>query len=220
MAKYVISDLHGEYNKFLEMLKLINYNNKVDELHILGDVFDRGSRPIDLLDYIAGDKSMTLYRGNHETMFLDYFTDADSRLWFYNGGESTLAQINQRGYEYEYSLYRYVKKLPLIGVVDKFILVHAGLFLPSNYNDLTLEELLEIQEEEINIWTRDYIYSDKKYKDYTIICGHNITLTIEGNNNSIIHRKGHIFIDTGCHFEKHGGRLSCLRLDDMKEFYL
>lgn len=221
MAKYVMSDIHGCYEKFLQMLELINFNDN-DQLYILGDIFDRGYRPIDILDYIAGKKNITLIKGNHEKMFEEYFVEGDATLWYYNGGETTLTQINQRGYDYEYKLYSYVRKLPIIKVVDKFILVHAGLYLPKNYNDLELQQLLDLQEEDINIWTRDYIYSDVKYRDFTIVCGHNTVQSINGeyNDPKIIHRKGHIFIDCGCCFEKSNGKLACLRLDDMQEFYL
>lgn len=221
MAKYVMSDLHGCYDKFIEMLKVIQFSDK-DELYILGDIFDRGPQPIDILDYIINHKNITLLKGNHEKMFEEYFVEGDMSLWYYNGGETTLSNIMRHGYEYEYSVYNYIKKLPIIKVVDKFILVHAGLYLPKNCNDLSLEELLELQEEDINLWTRDYIYSDIQYKDYTIICGHNAVQSINNNYEEakILHRKGHKFIDCGCCFEKINGKLACLRLDDMMEYYI
>ena len=47
--KYVMSDLHGCYDKFIKMLEIINFNEQ-DELYILGDIFDRGSQPIKILE--------------------------------------------------------------------------------------------------------------------------------------------------------------------------
>lgn len=221
MSKYVISDLHGCYDKFIEMLTEISFKEN-DELYILGDIFDRGDKPLEILDYIQAHNNITLLKGNHEKMFEEYFKEGDSTLWYYNGGETTLSGIMRKGYEYEYSLYKYIRNLPLIKVVDKFILVHAGLYLPKNHNELKLKELIELQEEDINLWTRDYIYSDVQYKDYKIICGHSTVQSINNNYEDvkIIHRKGHIFIDCGCTFERANGKLACLRLDDMQEFYL
>lgn len=41
MATYVISDIHGEYDMFLDLLEKIGLK-EADTLYILGDVLDRG----------------------------------------------------------------------------------------------------------------------------------------------------------------------------------
>ena len=41
MAHYVVSDIHGEDDRFHAMLQKINFS-KEDTLYILGDVVDRG----------------------------------------------------------------------------------------------------------------------------------------------------------------------------------
>lgn len=48
MAAYVISDIHGEYEKFNHLLKRIKLK-ETDTLYILGDALDRGSYPIKTL---------------------------------------------------------------------------------------------------------------------------------------------------------------------------
>lgn len=48
MATYVISDIHGMYNKFIELLNKIKLKD-TDTLYILGDVLDRGPDPIKTL---------------------------------------------------------------------------------------------------------------------------------------------------------------------------
>ena len=45
MATYVISDIHGQYNMFIELLDKIDLKD-TDTLYILGDVLDRGPHPI------------------------------------------------------------------------------------------------------------------------------------------------------------------------------
>ena len=37
---YCISDIHGEYGRYLEMLEKINFSDE-DKLYVLGDVIDR-----------------------------------------------------------------------------------------------------------------------------------------------------------------------------------
>ena len=42
MATYVMSDIHGDYDKFKKMMKKINFNTEKDKLYVLGDAIDRG----------------------------------------------------------------------------------------------------------------------------------------------------------------------------------
>lgn len=48
MATYVISDIHGQYDMFMELLEKIPLKDS-DTLYILGDVVDRGPHPIKTL---------------------------------------------------------------------------------------------------------------------------------------------------------------------------
>ena len=47
MATYVISDIHGEYERFMELLEEIELKD-TDTLYVLGDVLDRGEHPINV----------------------------------------------------------------------------------------------------------------------------------------------------------------------------
>ncbi len=79
-----MSDLHGCYNKFIKMLDQIEFKND-DELYILGDILDRGKNPLEILDYIILHKNITLLKGNHEQMYIDFYENNDISLWYYNG---------------------------------------------------------------------------------------------------------------------------------------
>jgi len=220
--KYVMSDIHGCYDKFIKMLELIELKTE-DELYILGDIFDRGDKPLEILDYIINHKNIVLLKGNHEKMYEEYYETNDVGLWYGNGGQKThCAIMNMETYNYDEILYKYIRKLPLYKVVDKFILVHAGLYLPSNYENLSIEELMELQEEDIMLWDRSNVGCERKINDYTIIVGHTPMQLIDKNYEEvkILYRNGTIYIDCGCVFKKANGKLSCLRLNDMQEFYI
>ena len=45
---YVMSDLHGHYQKYLQMLDMIRFSD-ADDLYILGDAVDRGPGSAELL---------------------------------------------------------------------------------------------------------------------------------------------------------------------------
>lgn len=217
MSRYVMSDIHGCYSEFMEMLNKINFSDD-DELYILGDIFDRGPQPLKVFDYILERKNIVMLKGNHEKMFQDAIENKDYILWYFNGGYVTHSQLQERGKEEIEKVYNYVKNLPLIKVVDKFILVHAGF---ESYDDnVELEEFLT-QSENTCVWSRANIGNEKKYRDYTVICGHTPVQNIEEGCNRILKRYGTIYIDCGCCFgENVNGQLSCLRLDDMEEFYV
>ena len=149
----------------------------------------------------------------------DYFENGSAYLLYMNGGNTTHSQIMKRGYIQEELIYKYIKILPYIKVIDKFILVHAGVTFFKGYNDVDLETFIKYQEEESCLWDRSNINENLRYKDYTIICGHTPVQSITGQYEDvkILHKEGTIYIDCGCVF---GGKLACLRLDDMKEFYV
>ena len=64
---YVMSDIHGQYDAFIKMLKRINFKSK-DILYVIGDVIDRGPHPIKTLLYIMKKKNINMLAGNHEYM--------------------------------------------------------------------------------------------------------------------------------------------------------
>ena len=44
IATYVISDIHGEYDMFMDLLEKIDFKSS-DTLYIIGDIIDRGPHP-------------------------------------------------------------------------------------------------------------------------------------------------------------------------------
>lgn len=230
---YVISDIHGEYEKYAEMLKKIKFSDN-DTLCVLGDVVDRGERPVDILLDMMNRPNVFPIIGNHELMALDllrelmveitadnFATHLNAELmdkllqWQMNGGDTTIKQFQQLPKdEREYVLDYLEEFVPyeLVKVGDrKFLLVHSGL---GNFNknkeldDYTLEELTYIRPN----YDRRYFADDNLF----IVGGHTPTLAISGKPE--IHKnKNNICIDCGATFE---GKLACLCLDTMEEFYV
>lgn len=219
IIKYVMSDIHGMYDKFISMLEQINFSSN-DQLYILGDILDRGDKPLETIDYIRERKNISLLKGNHELMFQETYIDESNQfLWFCNGGKNTCYDLGMRGYEYIENFYKYIKNLPYLEIIDNFILVHAGLYLPNNYENLNIEQIIDLQEEDICVWDRTILESNKHIKGYTIIIGHTPTQNIKNYEKAEIYKQeGLIDIDCGACFDN--GKLACLRLDDMKEFYI
>lgn len=226
---YVMSDIHGNYQAFLEMLDLINFKDE-DTLYVLGDVIDRGRDGIDILEFIRSTKNITLLMGNHEAMMYEGMIyreeDIDTFMgWIYNGGNTTYDELMKLTIQERNSLLAYVHNLDKYKILEindkKYLLVHAGLMILPNF---TLEELLNMQGDKL-LWIRERFVSSKIETDYTVIFGHTPVITLDDyvetddmiKNNLIWKRNNKIGIDCGCGYDK---KLACLRLDDMKEYYI
>lgn len=226
MSKYAMSDIHGCYEKFIEMLEVIEFCEK-DELYVIGDIFDRGKEPLKILDYIKDHNNIYLLKGNHELMYERFYkSKAEGEgfdiSWFMNGGQITYIKIMKRGEEFNVSLYEYISSLPLYKIVDDNILVHAGIKFPKEYDKLSIKEIMDIQDEDTLMWYRENIGHEKKIKGYNIICGHTPVQVINNSYEDvkILNINDTYYIDCGCVFSEAKGKLACLRLDDKKEFYV
>jgi len=102
---YVMSDLHGQYDKYQDILKQIRFKSS-DNLFILGDICDYGPAPMKiLLDMmvrpnvfaIAGDCDLKALRLLSKMESEEAKSDPDYRLefteWIQNGGMTTVSEF-------------------------------------------------------------------------------------------------------------------------------
>ena len=232
---YVMSDLHGCYNKYKEMLEKIDFKDS-DTLYILGDVVDRGEQPIDILFDMLSRSNVYPIIGNHEAFAVDILKmlsveiteeNFDNHIneslmhnlleYQLNGGSTTISQFHklsaaQREIVLEYLEEEFVPyDIVKLKNGNKFLLVHSGLgnFSKSkSLDEYTLEELTYMRPN----YEMKYFDSDNIY----IVSGHTPTLEITGKPE-IYKSHNNICIDCGAAF---GGRLACLCLDTMEEFYI
>lgn len=233
MSTYVISDIHGQYDMFMELLGKIKLK-ETDTLYVLGDVLDRGPHPIQTLRKLMEMPNAVCMVGNHELMALECLIflmkeitnmsidELDEKMldnlvtWQYNGSKTTIDEFGKLDLQTKQDVIDFIEDLLLyeeLTVNGKdYLLVHAGLgnFSPEkDIEDYSLHDL---------IWVRaDY---DVHYFDDTyVISGHTPTQTIEDNPRpGYIYRKNnHIAIDCGAHYP--GGRLAAICLDTGEEFY-
>ena len=229
---YTISDIHGRYDKYRKLLKKIHLGPD-DTLYVLGDVIDRGADGFKILLDMARRPNVVNLMGNHEAMALNALprilnaiqengeaalTDEDAEaveLWFYNGGELSLADFLWLNDEQEQTVWEYMRNMPLYKEVEvggrQFVLVHGGLsaFSPSR-------PLADYEPNEI-LWCRpdeDTTYYSDKY----VVFGHTPVQLMGARATAKIYRKDNLIdIDCGCVFPD--GRLGCLCLDTMEEIY-
>ena len=219
---YAIADIHGHSQMFGAMLELINLGPD-DNLYVLGDLADRGPDPVGVIRLAMSHPRVQVSRGNHDQMLLEYFrgNPAVYERWMRNGGQVTLEAMLDLADEEREEILDWLEALPHYFLLDKYILVHAGLRMRPH---LDLDDLLRQQELNDLIWIRDEFYQNPAVPGYTVIFGHTRSVKLWNDNiHSIWHDPEHgdkIGIDCGAYRYQEGGRLACLRLDDLQEFYV
>lgn len=230
---YVMSDIHGEYEKYLAMLRKIDFSED-DTLYILGDAIDRGPESIKALQDMASRDNVYFLKGNHEAMasFVSHRlnveiteANAESQIdlelmraimeWQQNGGNGTMEEFRKLSADERADILDFLDDAPLYDTVDvrdkSFILVHSGL---GNFSEE--KRLSQYSYDELACMRPDY---DKQYyqdSSIYIVTGHTPTLAITGKPE-IYHSCNNILVDCGAAF---GGRLACLCLDTMDEYYV
>ena len=221
---YVLSDIHGDMDAFDSILSQINLTEQ-DHLYIIGDVIDRGEHSIELLQRIRKMPNATLLLGNHELMMLNRLRNPESMhlasLWYNNEGNRTERQYYELSESEQQDLRRYLESLPTEAKVEVnrqiYVLVHA---CPQELYDVKKHRRLFENQTQFAVWMR--IEPDTPLpENMTVVFGHTPTDDFQTADImlQIFYGERRIGIDCGCAFPDYGGRLACLRLDDMHEFY-
>lgn len=229
---YVMSDIHGEYEKYIRMIKEIDLRDE-DILYVIGDVVDRGPEPIKILQDMMNRTNVYPLMGNHDLVALgllpqlnEELTNNDGKfgenlalalqVWCDDGGLSTITGFCDLGEEDREDIIEYLREFTLLEVAEtedkSFVLVHAGL---GNYRPG--KKLSEYTDDDL-LFTRPDP-SEQYFDDESVyvVMGHTPTPFFTGKPE--IYKNGrNIFIDCGaCSPE---GKLACLCLETMEEFYI
>ena len=233
-----MSDIHGCHLLFRRMIQKINFSD-ADDLYILGDFVDRGDTPIPLLLDCMERINVYPLLGNHEAVmlqcisglpeeangenFVDYYTDegfAVYSAWMQNGGSITMTQYLNLPPKKRMELLAYLQEFRVYEELTmpdgrKFVMTHSGIegFEPDKpLSDYPLDALINARPQQ----------SDRFYEDKKLIFGHTPTLTYPQLHGraEVLFTDTYINIDCGAVFHEAGGRLACLRLDDMEVFYV
>lgn len=232
--KYVMSDVHGDFQNMYKMLVKINFSS-YDKLYILGDILDKGNENLCLCSFVRDTPNICLIKGNHEFLCERYLEGKISgALWDACGGRNTRCEVDRLEERKRDNLLCFLKELPIYMTLKiketEYFMTHSGYHADycirdyeSGLVDITssVKKAAESDQERY-LFSEDihYIPANLKF-DKPIIVGHYPTIFLqEYHRAEIYHGSKYIDIDTGNERRSEGGRLSCLRLDDWKEFYV
>tara|TARA_B100000029_G_C17607584_1_gene967974 strand:+ start:7993 stop:8784 length:792 start_codon:yes stop_codon:yes gene_type:complete len=122
MSTYVIGDVHGCFNELRRLLEKINFKKDEDKIIFIGDLVNRGTQSLEVLDFCLQNRSsVTTVLGNHDLFLL--------KLMINNSSSKHLKSICLHKNKKEY--FDWLIKRPLI-IKKKigpknFYISHAGI---------------------------------------------------------------------------------------------
>ena len=230
---YVMSDLHGRYDKYRSMLTKLNLKD-TDALFVLGDVIDKGNDGIKILKDMMYRANIYPILGEHEYMakkILPEIVNAQSvdncasivsdenkllfASWIKSGGFATIEKFLALSDEDRESIIDYLEEFEPYEEIEaasrNFVLVHAGI---KNFEDT--KELDEYDESDFVFEKADY--SVPYFKNKFLITGHTVTQDISGaKEQKVFSAKKHLAINCS---EDEDGKLAAVCLDTMKVYYV
>lgn len=230
---YVMSDIHGDFERYEKMLDLIKFDEDQDVLFVLGNVLDFGEDAFKILLDMSSRPNVYPIMGEHEYIALplleklsgdigekaiakfDAETMAQFMKWGKMGGQETVLKFRELEKEDREWVVEYLEEFAPYEEIEvgnkTFVLVHAGLdnFSKSKeLDDYDIEELIY----EAPDWSKIY------FEDKTLVVGHTVTADINpSSSGKIWNLNGTVAVNCG---SSEGFPLGCLRLDDGKEFYV
>ena len=134
---FIVGDVHGCFQEFLELLKKVNYKAETHRLILVGDIINRGPFSFKMLKWVR-DNQVEMVRGNHEQAFLSCIK---KNKW----PHPVLKQLKE---EMKGELNQWVKwlvNLPFYIEEKDFLVVHAGLVPKKKPQDSNPRFLMNIR---------------------------------------------------------------------------
>lgn len=219
---YVISDIHGCYTEFLELLDKIGFSDE-DELYVLGDAMDRGPDPIKVIQDLMNRPNITYILGNHDDMMLQSLRKlavdiSEASLidlsdddfisyyhWLREGGNTTEEQFRRLSHEERRDVLDFLECAPAYEMIENdgklYILVHAGIHNFDPKKEMDEYNPVDFLWERMDYCKR-YFPSDRIF----LVTGHTPTVMLRKDKKPLVYQEnGHIALDCGCVF---GGNLA------------
>ena len=213
---FAISDIHGCFKPFYELIVNTIKLKKSDQLILLGDYIDRGEQSKEVIDFIIDltneGFNITTLNGNHEVMLVKSYYDPDILpLWLMNSGMSTLESFGIRDIrEIDNSYMEFFTTLEYYKIIGNMIFVHAG------FDDFAINPFLD---KHSMVWECRPSYQNPMLSGTPIIHDHR-PKTISYIKRLISEKSNVIPVDTGCVYGKENGYgvLSALEVNSMTLF--
>lgn len=202
MKYFVISDIHSYFDEMITSLSNHSFDSSNPKHHllVLGDLFDRGPKTKEVLNYLytlSKKGKCTIILGNHDVFLLEILSEKYDKVMFnvkHNGhgetleqltgikaNEDNLYQIRSKIVEKYPYLYDWISSFPLYLEMGKYIFVHGGID-GSNENWRSETSRRDF------VWGQEFLLP--RVKDKIVVCGHTrvATLKAETKNYNLLYK--------------------------------
>ncbi|MBD8036233.1 serine/threonine protein phosphatase [Solibacillus sp. A46] len=223
---FVVSDIHGHYDQFVQVL---SFWDKKDTLVILGDLIDRGPQSLQVIQKVLALKDefgdqVIVCLGNHEDMFIDYlnFPDIKQDRFFKNGGLDTIRNFQAQlpndfmtvnpVMQVEMIKEKYAREISMITTSKIFVIIGNVLFTHAGF-DSNFETIDNTSAEDF-LWIRKH-YLTQNRTPYINVFGHTPVHLIHDSSDVWVSEDAkYIGIDGGCYMT---GQLNALHISEAGE---
>ena len=229
---YVIGDIHGKKEKYLEMLEKLN-PSETDAVFVLGDVIGIGDDGIEILRDMMYRANIFPVLGEQEYMAKELFpliseaksiaeakallSDEKAELfekWLTMKSEKTISDFLSLDEENKESIIDYLSEFAPYEEIEaggkSFILAHAGI------DGFEEGKPLDEYDEKAFVFA-ETDYQKSYFPDSYLVTGHTPTAMIDRQYTGKVYaKKRHLAIDCGAAY---GGRLAAVCLEKLKVYY-
>ena len=176
---YAISDVHGFYDEMIYALDNAGFDpeNENHWLVVCGDIWDRGSKPLEVMRYLTGLKRVVLVKGNHEQLFEECCERGYPQTYdFSNGTYSTICKLGGEDYGRSFDhcciiaqakTEPFLKKMVNYFETENYVFVHSA--IPDKHNWRYAHQ----NEWNTAMWAQSFKLAQNGYlPDKTLVFGH------------------------------------------------
>lgn len=187
MKTIIISDIHGCYDEFMELLDLIEYNPKTIRLIILGDLVDRGPKSAEVVRKVKS-LNVDVSIGNHDSKMVRW--RKHHAKFLANGTPNPMKKVTEADYSEYLKLnddeIDWVQSLPpKIHIKENTWGIHAGCVPSMSFKDQKFDALIRVRYVDKNgkmlTLPKDrkqpensYFWTELWNEPYNIIYGHHV----------------------------------------------
>lgn len=211
--KFVIGDIHSHYDEMMELFEIVQFDFDNDLLISLGDLVDRGPKPIEVVEKLSTVKNLIHILGNHDEWCYQYLLNNTAPdEWILQGGKSTLDAYKKHP-KYKEKHLAFFKKAKLYYIDDaNRLFIHGG-FNPE------IPFVEQRNDKKMMIWDRSLIkkamefeQKNQEFQEFKeIFIGHTPTQLY---NENLPRKISNLWmLDTGVHIS---GQLTIMNIETLE----